>query len=235
MCLPVPATAVGDFSVLPALHDLIEPCRQASSEPLHLTSIRNENAYYLCIMDVLAERGVIIDPAPLTVTGDCTVKINDAEKSPVNAVPSKVSNPTQKSVTSKTNLKPFCGEFRSTKLSLDPSILLQASQNPIYICGDSHCLSPAWSVISAQESHSAGSDPAVSGTKSIPRLLVPRLVTGIKQWHVRPKGVFYPKLSFQRTIEAIPSGADVRHFCTVMYCTALHYHAMNCTGLLDVP
>jgi hypothetical protein len=204
--------------VLPALHDLIEPCRQASSEPLHLTSVRNENAYYLCIMDVLAERGVIIDSAPLPVTGNHPAKNDDAEKSLVNAAQSKVSIVTKESAATKTVLKSVCSDFRSTKLSLDPSILREASQNPIYICGDSHCLSPAWSVINTQESQKAGSDPAVWGNKSSPRLLVPRLVTGIKQWHLRPKGVFYPKLSFQRTIESIPSGADVR--LTVLYCTA---------------
>jgi hypothetical protein len=215
--------------VLPALHELIEPSRQASSEPLHLTSIRNENAYYLCIMDVLAERGVIIDSAPLAVTGDHTARSDDGEENPVNAAQSKVSNVTTKSLTIKSNLKSFCSNFRSTKLSLDPSVLLEASQNPIYICGDSHCLSPAWSVISTQESQKAGSDPAVWGNKSTLRLLVPRLVTGIKQWHLRPKGVFYPKLSFQRTIEAIPSGADVRH--RVPYCTVLLYTA--CRTLID--
>ena len=63
--------------------------------------------------------------------------------------------------------------------------------------GDSHCLPPSWSVIYAPVS-----SPAVSltgqglgeaprqglnedGGSIVPRLLIPRLVTGVKQWHLR--------------------------------------------------
>ena len=212
---------LGNISVLPALHDLIEPSRQASSEPLHLTSIRNENAYYLCVMDVLAERGVIIDLVPRPATKSKAQEIPSAQsvKTSSSEVQSTVSHPEARSAVNKANSKLFCSEFRSPKLSIDSKTLLEASQNPIYICGDSHCLSPAWSVINTQESHKIGDDSLARTNQSKPRLLVPRLVTGIKQWHMRPKGDFYPKLSFQRTIEAIPSGSDVSRSCTVLHVT----------------
>jgi hypothetical protein len=35
----------------------------------------------------------------------------------------------------------------SNKLSIDPTLMKKAAERPIYICGDSHCLSPAWSII----------------------------------------------------------------------------------------
>jgi hypothetical protein len=35
----------------------------------------------------------------------------------------------------------------SDKLWIDPTIMKEAAKKPIYICGDSHCLSPAWSII----------------------------------------------------------------------------------------
>jgi hypothetical protein len=49
----------------------------------------------------------------------------------------------------------------------------------IYVCGDSHCLSPAWQRV-------------VSTNKTL--LLEPKLVTGLKHWHLRPEGDFYPKV-----------------------------------------
>lgn len=42
--------------------------------------------------------------------------------------------------------------------------------NPIYVVGDSHVMSPAWGIISINGKY---------------RLLVPRLVTGVKHWHLR--------------------------------------------------
>ena len=49
-----------------------------------------------------------------------------------------------------------------------------ATGAPIYVCGDSHALPPAWKVINK-------------------RLLVPKLVTGLKHWHLREESEFYPK------------------------------------------
>ena len=68
----------------------------------------------------------------------------------------------------------------------------------LYVCGDSHCLSSAWSELD------------VVGKK---RLIVPKLVTGVKQWHLRKEGDFYPKANFSCAIDSIPNGAEVL-FCS---------------------
>lgn len=64
----------------------------------------------------------------------------------------------------------------------------------LYVCGDSHSLSSAWSQLA---------DPRG------PRPVLPRLVTGVKQWHLRKDGHFYPKAQFQCAVDSIPSGAEV--------------------------
>ena len=43
------------------------------------------------------------------------------------------------------------------------------------------------------------------------RVLVPRLVTGLKIWHMRQAGIFYPKHSFLTTMSNLPDGAQVTH------------------------
>jgi hypothetical protein len=55
-------------------------------------------------------------------------------------------------------------------------------------------LSAAWNVVTV-------------GGKS--RLLVPKLATGVKQWHLRPESDFYPKANFQNAVRSIPDGSDV--------------------------
>jgi hypothetical protein len=204
--------------MLPSLHVLIEPTRSASSELLHLTSIRNESAYYRCIIAVLAERGVIIENSPQPCVGTSEETQSTRTRTDTDSSP-KGTSALSKQQDNKSDNKlsvALCGDFRSTKLSLDPKILLEASKNPIYICGDSHCLSLAWSVIYQDCDKKSVSVPsAPEGEKGVgktPRLFVPRLVTGIKQWHLRPKGVFYPKTGFQHTIENTPAGADVSTF-----------------------
>ena len=210
----------GDLHLLPALHKLIEPTRLSSSELLHVTSIRNENAYYRCIIAVLSERGVIIDNSPQycegTIDGIQSTQpriSNDPKRTSQSSNTSSKKQDTKNvSKVSELNTVTLCDDYRSTKLSLNPQIILEASQRPIYICGDSHCLSPAWSVIyqECDKKVEASVTEGVTGVKiKVPRLLVPRLVTGIKQWHLRPQGVFYPKTGFQHTIEKTPSGADV--------------------------
>ena len=72
--------------------------------------------------------------------------------------------------------------------------LAAAAANPIYICGDSHSIVPAWSVLQA----SGG-----------PRLLIPKLVTGCKHWHLRPESSFYPKANFVNVLKSIPKDAEV--------------------------
>ena len=41
------------------------------------------------------------------------------------------------------------------------------------------------------------------------RLLVPKLVTGLKCFHLRPESDFFPKYNFKCVVETIPDGSDV--------------------------
>jgi hypothetical protein len=45
--------------------------------------------------------------------------------------------------------------------------------------------------------------------KGVSRLIVPKLATGVKQWHLRAESDFYPKANFQSVIATIPDGAEV--------------------------
>ena len=60
----------------------------------------------------------------------------------------------------------------------------------IYICGDSHSLVPSWHVING-------------------KLIVPKLVTGLKCWHLRKKSKFFTRLNFDKVIESIPVKSTV--------------------------
>ncbi|KAL4230516.1 hypothetical protein ACF0H5_010898 [Mactra antiquata] len=75
-----------------------------------------------------------------------------------------------------------------------PSARLLSSERFIYMIGDSHCVTPAW-----QKIH-------VSGTSYI---IHPVLITGLKIWHIRDDGCFYPKKHFYTAIKAIPNNAVV--------------------------
>ncbi|CAN0346304.1 unnamed protein product, partial [Hapterophycus canaliculatus] len=50
----------GKWSCLPQLLGLIEPARLRSLIPLHKTTIRNEQAYYCCIAQLLAHAGEMV-------------------------------------------------------------------------------------------------------------------------------------------------------------------------------
>jgi len=118
---------VGALDLIPPLVELIEPAREGRE--LHLTTIRNEHAYYCCIAQLM-----LFHTMPLI------------------------------------------------------------NYNPIYVAGDSHSMSPAWKTIT------------VKGEK---RLLYPKLVTGLKLWHLRPESKFFPKANFYNAISTIPKGAEV--------------------------
>eukprot|EP01083_Nonionella_stella_P077146 210483_1 len=68
-----------------------------------------------------------------------------------------------------------------------------SEMKPLYFCGDSHCLSPAWQTIQ---------------WKKETRLLVPKLVTGVKCWHMRRESNFYPSKNFENVVETIPKGSE---------------------------
>ncbi|PNH11189.1 E3 ubiquitin-protein ligase [Tetrabaena socialis] len=120
----------------------------ASTVELHTTLIRNEAAYFGCVLQLL--RG---QPPPTA-----------AWSLPPPDAPSPVPQP--------------------------PA----ASLPPLFLCGDSHCLSAAWRVVTLRGER---------------RLLRPLLVTGCKLWHLRPASVFYPKAQFEAAIRMLPQGAQV--------------------------
>lgn len=68
------------------------------------------------------------------------------------------------------------------------------SGKPIYIMGDSHCLTPSWSSIEV---------------KGEQRLLWPKLVTGCKMWHLNKESQFFPKANFYAVADSLERGADV--------------------------
>lgn len=131
----------GCLSTIPPLVRAIEAIRRRAKESLHSTNVRNEQAYYMCICQVMA---AMQDP-----------------HSPLRHSPFNVQ----------------CEDAK-----------------PLYVVGDSHSLSCAWSIID------------IAGEK---RIVVPKLVTGVKQWHLRAKSDFYTKESFNKTIASIPNGSDV--------------------------
>jgi tetratricopeptide (TPR) repeat protein len=66
-------------------------------------------------------------------------------------------------------------------LAVDARDATADAAEEIYVCGDSHSLAPAWKVLAV-------------GGRSI--RLRPALVTGLKHWHLRREGEFYPKRNF---------------------------------------
>lgn len=63
----------------------------------------------------------------------------------------------------------------------------------IYVVGDSHCLPLGWQAVNLPKPH----------------LLVPKLVTGLKCWHLRDECDFYPKKHFENVMRTIPAKATV--------------------------
>eukprot|EP01091_Cochliopodium_minus_P012517 TRINITY_DN3808_c0_g1_i2.p1 TRINITY_DN3808_c0_g1~~TRINITY_DN3808_c0_g1_i2.p1 ORF type:complete len:799 (+),score=256.44 TRINITY_DN3808_c0_g1_i2:103-2499(+) len=74
------------------------------------------------------------------------------------------------------------------------SLPLPLHLRPIYVVGDSHCFSSGWKVIK---------------WKGEERILIPKLVTGLKIWHLREESVFFPKRNFWNVINTIPKNSDV--------------------------
>ena len=128
-------------------------------------SIRNEHAYYLCIVQIM---GFYSAPDHL----------NDPKKEVENE---HVKDP----------FSPL------SKINVDIFATLASGgrgAKALYVCGDSHVLSSAYAVIRP------GGEP---------RVLVPRLVTGVKQWHLRSESNFYTKEIFRRSLATVPDGSEV--------------------------
>jgi hypothetical protein len=96
-------------------------------------------------------------------------------------VPNSMSGPLEddKSAPKSTNVD--MGTRNSTKSRiLFYFLFLSCSCPPLFLMGDSHCLTPAWRKVEL---------------RGQARLLTPLLVTGLKCWHLRVESVFYPKVS----------------------------------------
>jgi len=82
----------------------------------------------------------------------------------------------------------------------DPRPLLGSAdptEGKLYVCADSHSLPMSW-----QQLDVAG----------VPTVTINRLVTGLKIWHLRDEGRFFPKRNFEAVVKTIPEGADAL-FC----------------------
>lgn len=182
----------GKLWALPPIFQLLEPLRAKSEEPLHLSSVRNEQAYYLAIAHVISSAS----------------SSSPAESDEQYAFIRWMLGQQQHAD----------GQFSSQC----PSVVQQALSNPLYVIGDSHSLSPAWSIIRTPPSGTTSSTTAASGKAAnstakkdkttgdlIPRLVVPKLATGAKQWHLRKQSKFYPKANFINVVNTIPDGSDV--------------------------
>jgi tetratricopeptide (TPR) repeat protein len=77
---------------------------------------------------------------------------------------------------------------------LSPKIPIPENIQPLYVCGDSHSLSPAWQCIKY---------------KSEQRVITPVLVTGMKCWHLHEHSHHYPKVNFEHSIPTILSHSQV--------------------------
>ncbi len=152
---------VGALQPLPALIALVEPVRVR--QQLHLTNIRNEQAYYTCIAQLLRFAHF---PLPL-----------------VSASAPNVSA-----------LKPTATSVDVASAAETPRADAFESLRPVYVVGDSHAMAPAWQVISWRGER---------------RILFPKVVTGLKCFHMRPESDFYPKTNLFAALETIPRGSDV--------------------------
>lgn len=84
---------------------------------------------------------------------------------------------------------------------------------PVFLLGDSHCVSPAWTTVRVPPAISSGSGSgvAVGAEVGMPveRLLRPALVTGCKVWHLRRESTFYPRVNYEAVAGALPEGSDI--------------------------
>ncbi|EFJ52545.1 hypothetical protein VOLCADRAFT_116030 [Volvox carteri f. nagariensis] len=149
----------GALTAAARLCDLVEPMRRASAVELHTTLIRNEAAYFGCVMQLLKD----YPPPP--------------------AWPAQLPH---------TRLPPQAAA--DTSAGAGGASASGSSPSPLYLCGDSHCLSAAWRLVNLRGQQ---------------RLLRPLLVTGCKVWHLRPSSEFYPKKQFEVTLQLLPDGAQV--------------------------
>ncbi|KAF2074496.1 hypothetical protein CYY_004201 [Polysphondylium violaceum] len=84
--------------------------------------------------------------------------------------------------------------FSSVSMLMSYRSLPLPNHRPIYVAGDSHSLSTAWTPVT------------INGE---PRLFHPLLTTGLKMWHLRPESRFFPKANFYNVTTTAPRGSEI--------------------------
>ncbi len=159
-------------------------------QQLHLTLIRNEQAYYSCIAQVLFYLNFPLPPflgdalpvAPATTPSAVAAA---SASSPSTAASDALGAAATGSAATASGAAD--GGTGAAAVSLAPV-------RPLYICGDSHSMSSAWTRLT------------VDGQ---PCILQPKLVTGLKCFHMRPESHFFTKFNLTHVLDTIPRGADV--------------------------
>jgi len=80
---------------------------------------------------------------------------------------------------------------------------LLAAESPVegklHVVGDSHCLSTAFHSLRLPQPGGGGDADVV---------MLSKLVTGLKCWHLRAESVFYPKRQFEAAVRTLPRNGD---------------------------
>jgi tetratricopeptide (TPR) repeat protein len=192
----------GKLECIPHFVRLIEPSRVALQKQartaIHQTHIRNEHAYYLCVVQIVAAH-------------------SDMYLAAVEARRATGEGGSSSSLMS--GLRCWLrdrdgGSAGDTGVGEDGE-----RRDVVYVCGDSHSLSSAWWEFTTEPGTAAAGGDGVTtdtaagdGSTARPRrtiTLVPKLVTGLKHWHLREESHFYPKEIFNRTCASIPDGSTV--------------------------
>ncbi len=197
----------GKLHKLGALFRVIEPTRRRSMSPIHRTTVRNEHAYYQTVAQVMAYRLSCCTDTDTDI-GTGSSADNDIGLLPLDSIPSQLK--TQFLQNNELIEKNGFMKFKVSPILKNPlSVCCDIYKNdyytgplakPIYVVGDSHTVPLAWNVIRVAS--------AING-RTEHRLLVPKLVTGIKQYHLRKESDFYPKLQFANLINKLPDNSDI--------------------------
>jgi len=106
-------------------------------------------------------------------------------------------------------LKPELNLF----LSPEQDFLFCPEFNPLYVIGDSHCLSVAWKKIKV---------------KGEVRTIIPLIVTGLKAWHVKPETPFFTHSALLHALKSLPpSTKEVLFACGEIDCREGILNATN--------
>lgn len=201
----------GRLECIPHFARLVEPTRVAlqkqGQKSIHETHIRNEHAYYLCVVQIVASHSSMylaaVESRMAEAAAAAATSATEAPSTSASASPS-----------------PLEGLYCWLRDRRDPALPAAASASGpsaaaggvVYVCGDSHCLSSAWCDLTPDSSYGSGITSGTGAGAAAARpvfTLVPKLVTGLKHWHLRPESDFYPKEIFNLTCASIPDGSTL--------------------------